>query len=120
MLTINVPGPIDPVIRRLIGTHRIQRIPVNDKAGRRHTSTATVAAFGDYERRAVPVVTREDCDVEADSREISFGSVATNAHGRRRYSTVLARMPRVARRAASGITGKTLCSRYCCSIWLQS
>lgn len=27
------------------GTHRIQRIPVNDRAGRRHTSTATVAVL---------------------------------------------------------------------------
>src|SRR5690349_9445617 len=27
------------------GTHRIQRIPRNDRAGRRHTSTATVAVL---------------------------------------------------------------------------
>src|SRR3990167_7737934 len=29
----------------LSGTHRVQRIPRNDRAGRRHTSTATVAVL---------------------------------------------------------------------------
>lgn len=30
---------------RLAGIHRIQRIPANDKRGRRHTSTATIAVL---------------------------------------------------------------------------
>jgi protein subunit release factor A len=30
-------------VSHLLGTHRIQRIPANDRSGRRHTSTATIA-----------------------------------------------------------------------------
>lgn len=32
-----------------VGTHRIQRIPRNDKRGRRHTSTASVALVGELD-----------------------------------------------------------------------
>jgi peptide chain release factor 1 len=44
-LTVSIAGP-DPArlaLHRFSGTHRIQRIPRNDRIGRRHTSTATVA-----------------------------------------------------------------------------
>jgi peptide chain release factor 1 len=34
-------------LHRFSGTHRIQRVPRNDKTGRRHTSTATVAVLDD-------------------------------------------------------------------------
>ena len=34
-------------LHRFSGTHRIQRIPRNDRTGRRHTSTATVAVLDD-------------------------------------------------------------------------
>ncbi len=64
-VTISVPGPPVPALCRLAGTHRIQRIPIGDRGGRRHTSTATVAVLDRAdEGLAVPVVSREDCDVE--------------------------------------------------------
>jgi protein subunit release factor A len=47
---------------RLAGVHRIQRIPKNDRRGRRHTSTATVAVLEG--RRQVEVdIADEDLDV---------------------------------------------------------
>ena len=44
-LTVSITGPglARLALHRLAGTHRIQRIPRNDRIGRRHTSTATVA-----------------------------------------------------------------------------
>lgn len=48
---------------RFAGTHRIQRIPANDRKGRRHTSTATVAVLsGD----APPEVTFDPDEVSLD------------------------------------------------------
>ena len=47
--TVSISGP-DPArlaLQRFSGTHRIQRIPRNDRMGRRHTSTATVAILED-------------------------------------------------------------------------
>lgn len=41
-------------LRALAGTHRIQRVPVNDKRGRRHTSAATICVL----ERKTPTATR--------------------------------------------------------------
>jgi peptide chain release factor 1 len=48
-------------LEAFVGTHRIQRIPTNDRRGRRHTSTATVALLGALEAGAVLL---EDADLE--------------------------------------------------------
>lgn len=44
-LRTRVTGPWEAMeaLGRLVGTHRIQRVPTNDKRGRRQTSTVTVA-----------------------------------------------------------------------------
>jgi peptide chain release factor 1 len=47
---------------RLAGVHRVQRIPKNDRRGRRHTSTATVAVL-DRRPSTVVEVADEDLDV---------------------------------------------------------
>jgi len=41
-IVITTKTGVDPVLIQLSGTHRIQRIPGNDKSGRRHTSTASI------------------------------------------------------------------------------
>jgi peptide chain release factor 1 len=46
---------------RLAGVHRVQRIPKNDRRGRRHTSTATVAVI---ERRLPKMVEMSDEDLD--------------------------------------------------------
>jgi peptide chain release factor 1 len=46
---------------RLAGVHRVQRIPKNDRRGRRHTSTATVAVI---ERQLAKRVEMPDEDVD--------------------------------------------------------
>ena len=50
-------------LERFSGTHRIQRIPRNDRAGRRHTSTASVAVL---EGAAPASVVLRDEDLEID------------------------------------------------------
>jgi protein subunit release factor A len=50
----------------LTGTHRIQRIPKNDRAGRRHTSTATVAVL-DAATPTTADLSWEDVDVDVYS-----------------------------------------------------
>jgi protein subunit release factor A len=47
---------------RLAGVHRVQRIPRNDRRGRRHTSTATVAVI-EQRPESVIVLADEDLDV---------------------------------------------------------
>jgi protein subunit release factor A len=47
---------------RLAGVHRVQRIPKNDRRGRRHTSTATVAVLDRQPPKAVEVAD-EDLEV---------------------------------------------------------
>jgi protein subunit release factor A len=47
---------------RLAGVHRVQRIPKNDRRGRRHTSTATIAVLDRQPPEAVEVAD-EDLDV---------------------------------------------------------
>jgi len=47
-----------PEVESLVGIHRIQRIPANDKRGRRHTSTATVAVLDEADD--VEVVVRDE------------------------------------------------------------
>ena len=55
--TITTRTAAPAAIRRLAGTHRIQRIPANDKRGRRHTSTATVAILRDTPAGGRPAAT---------------------------------------------------------------
>lgn len=59
---IVVDGPAVPA-RRLAGTHRIQREPVNGK-GKRHTSTCTVAALDDDGPQAAAAT---DGDLQVDT-----------------------------------------------------
>ena len=47
---------------RLGGVHRIQRIPKNDRRGRRHTSTATIAVVEKQSQRVVELA-NEDLDI---------------------------------------------------------
>ena len=47
---------------RLAGVHRIQRIPKNDRRGRRHTSTATVAII-EQQPQSVVEIADEEIDV---------------------------------------------------------
>lgn len=42
---VDVPGGNRALLEQVAGVHRIQRVPANDKRGRRHTSTATVAVM---------------------------------------------------------------------------
>jgi peptide chain release factor 1 len=51
-----------PSYERLAGVHRIQRIPKNDRRGRRHTSTATIAVIEEQAQTTVEVAD-EDVDV---------------------------------------------------------
>ena len=50
----------------LSGTHRIQRIPRNDRVGRRHTSTATVAVL-DATAPTEAVLSWDDIDIDVYS-----------------------------------------------------
>lgn len=54
----------DDVLCNFSGVHRIQRIPKNDKKGRRHTSTATVAVLGEVVAQTVVLN-------DADLREVT-------------------------------------------------
>ena len=51
-------------LAQMAGTHRVQRVPANDKHGRRHTSTATVAVLDDP--AGAPSVDLADRDVRTD------------------------------------------------------
>jgi len=58
-LTVRVDGTAaNGPLSRFAGSHRIQRIPINDKRGRRQTSTATVAVLNETE--AQPTVLAGD------------------------------------------------------------
>ncbi len=59
-LVIRISGSREPY-ESLTGVHRVQRIPKNDRRGRRHTSTATVAVIDD---RCAPTVQLRDEDIE--------------------------------------------------------
>ncbi|KAB2343725.1 peptide chain release factor-like protein [Actinomadura rudentiformis] len=48
----------------LSGTHRLQHQPRNDRRGRRHTSTATVAVMPQPARPAAPLIQEEDLRVQ--------------------------------------------------------
>jgi peptide chain release factor 1 len=50
-------------LQRFCGTHRIQRIPTNDAASRRHTSTATLALLA---APPPPTTTLTDADLRVD------------------------------------------------------
>jgi peptide chain release factor 1 len=53
-------------LHRFSGTHRIQRVPRNDKTGRRHTSTATVAVL-DRDTTVDSALSWDDVDVDVFS-----------------------------------------------------
>jgi protein subunit release factor A len=53
-------------LHALSGTHRIQRIPRNDRAGRRHTSTATVAVL-DAPEPTDAALSWDDIDIDVYS-----------------------------------------------------
>jgi peptide chain release factor 1 len=59
-LVLRINGSREPY-EALTGVHRVQRIPKNDRRGRRHTSTATVAVI---EYRCAPTVQLRDEEVE--------------------------------------------------------
>jgi protein subunit release factor A len=59
-LVLRINGSREPY-EALSGVHRVQRIPKNDRRGRRHTSTATVAVV-DY--RCAPTVELRDEEIE--------------------------------------------------------
>jgi peptide chain release factor 1 len=62
--TITFDAPAERLqLGRFAGVHRIQRIPANDRAGRRHTSTASVVVLGD-EPGPRPPLDPADIDVE--------------------------------------------------------
>ncbi|WP_203933808.1 peptide chain release factor-like protein [Virgisporangium ochraceum] len=67
-ITVTVTGRHAAGLRLhdLTGTHRIQRIPRNDRAGRRHTSTATVAVL-DAVATVGPGLSRDDVDIDVYS-----------------------------------------------------
>ena len=63
-ICLELDGDTRPLsLDRFSGTHRIQRIPRNDRAGRRHTSTASVAVL---EGAAPTSVVLRDEDLEID------------------------------------------------------
>jgi protein subunit release factor A len=59
-LVLRISGSREPY-EALTGVHRIQRIPKNDRRGRRHSSTATVAVI---DSRGAPTVELRDEDIE--------------------------------------------------------
>jgi protein subunit release factor A len=67
-ITVTIAGSrLDRLaLHDLSGTHRIQRIPRNDRAGRRHTSTATVAVL-DAAAPAAADVSVDDVDIDVYS-----------------------------------------------------
>jgi peptide chain release factor 1 len=64
-ITVTISGR-PPHLHDLSGTHRIQRVPRNDRAGRRHTSTATLAVL-DAAGTAPADVSWDDIDVDVFS-----------------------------------------------------
>ncbi len=57
--TLHITGEGAAHCAALAGTHRVQRIPVNDRAGRRHTSSATIAVLGEAEQGRVTLDERD-------------------------------------------------------------
>lgn len=65
-------------LRSFVGTHRVQRVPANDRKGRKHTSTATVA-----------VLTREEAvSVAVHDRNLRVDRIRGTGKGGRRVWTV--------------------------------
>lgn len=59
-IVLKLYGDVSPLdLMRFTGVHRIQRIPKNDRNGRRHTSTATVALIDDLGLSKVELVDDE-------------------------------------------------------------
>lgn len=64
-ITVTITGrPLR--LHDLSGTHRIQRVPPNDRAGRRHTSTATVAVL-DAAATVATDLSWDDVDIDVFS-----------------------------------------------------
>lgn len=53
------------------GTHRVQRVPVTEKSGRIHTSTATVAVLPEL----------EDPDLHINPEDVEFEAYRASSHG---------------------------------------
>lgn len=53
------------------GTHRVQRVPVTEKSGRIHTSTATVAVLPEL----------EDLDLHINPEDVEFEAFRASSHG---------------------------------------
>jgi peptide chain release factor 1 len=66
--TVTITGPrvAHLALHRFSGVHRIQRIPRNDRIGRRHTSTATIAVL-DIARSVETTLPWSDVDVDVFS-----------------------------------------------------
>ena len=66
-ITVTISGR-PPHLQNLSGTHRIQRVPRNDRAGRRHTSTATLAVLDEDATAGAPTdPSWDDIDVDVFS-----------------------------------------------------
>lgn len=59
------------------GVHRVQRIPTTEKAGRVHTSTATVAVLPEV----------EDADIELDPKDLKIEATTSSGHGGQSVNT---------------------------------
>lgn len=102
---LTVEGGDAQELRELAGTHRVQRVPVGDKKGRRHTSTATVAVVEDVPETVVEL-RDEDLQIlryrgsgpggqhrnKVSSairvKDLSSGLVVTMEHGRSQYQNL--------------------------------
>ncbi|NEA29917.1 peptide chain release factor-like protein [Actinomadura bangladeshensis] len=63
-IVMTLPGVAEAEVAWLSGTHRLQHEPRNDRRGRRHTSTATVAVMPRQSRPSGPLVRDEDLRVQ--------------------------------------------------------
>jgi peptide chain release factor 1 len=59
------------------GVHRVQRVPETEKAGRVHTSTATVAVLPEA----------EEVDITIDPKDIKFEATTSSGHGGQSVNT---------------------------------
>lgn len=63
-IVMTLAGVAEADLAWLAGTHRLQHEPRNDRRGRRHTSTATVAVMPRQTRPSEPLVRDEDLRIQ--------------------------------------------------------
>ncbi|MEU8802296.1 peptide chain release factor-like protein [Spirillospora sp. NPDC048819] len=63
-IMMTLAGAAEADVAWLSGTHRLQHEPRNDRRGRRHTSTATVAVMPRQTRPSEPLVRDEDLRIQ--------------------------------------------------------